>query len=131
MSQMLAPLEGLRVLVVEDEFLLAITLEEDLRGAGADVVGPFNELQKALTDSRRHDFDVAVLDVNLDGTMVYPLADELVVRRKPFLFLSGYSATNMPGRFERLTRIAKPYRIDHLIAELRRLSTAPGDTART
>jgi DNA-binding response OmpR family regulator len=128
MSEKLAPLQGLRILVVEDEFLLAVTLEEDLRAAGADVVGPFNELHKAITESRRQDFDVAVLDVNLDGTMVYPLADELVERRKQFVFLSGYSAANMPDRFERLRRIPKPYRIDHLIAELRELAAALGGT---
>src|SRR3954469_1784266 len=109
-----ARLDGLRILVVEDEFLLAMTLEDDLRNIGAEVAGPFGDLASALAGAREHTFDVAVLDVNLGGTMVYPLADELISRRIPFLFLSGYSAENMPARFASTHRLAKPCDPAHL-----------------
>jgi CheY-like chemotaxis protein len=101
-------LDDLRILVVEDEFLVAIALEEDLRAAGATVVGPYANLPAALDGAQSQPFDLAVLDVNLNGTMVYPLADHLIARRIPFLFLSGYVAESMPHRFAPLHRLAKP-----------------------
>lgn len=103
-----ARLDDLRILVVEDEFLVAIALEEDLRAAGATVVGPYANLPAALDGAQSQPFDLAVLDVNLNGTMVYPLADNLIARGIPFLFLSGYVAENMPQRFATLHRLAKP-----------------------
>lgn len=119
-----APLEDLRILVVEDEFLVSIALEEDLREAGATVIGPFNDLISGLDGADREQFDLAVLDVNLNGIMIYPLADELLSRGVPFLFLSGYTAANMPSRFVGQRRVAKPYDSMRLIDEILRLLPA-------
>src|SRR5689334_6653724 len=92
-------LESLRILLVEDEFLVSLALEDDLRTLGADVVGPFNDLISALSAAQTERFEVAVLDVNLGNAMVYPLADDLMRRGLPFLFLSGYGAADIPLRF--------------------------------
>lgn len=119
-----ARLDGLRILVVEDEFLVSIALEDDLREAGATVVGPFNDLPGGLDGAAREAFDVAVLDVNLNGTMIYPLADALMARGLPLLFLSGYSAADMPQRFAALPRHTKPYDLNRLIDAIAGLAPA-------
>jgi CheY-like chemotaxis protein len=113
-------LSGKSILLVEDEFLLAIQLEELLRSLGGIVRGPFGKLDDALEAARRDDFDLAILDINLSGTMVYPLADTLRDRGVPFVFLSGYSGSNLPERFRAVTRLNKPCDPAMLIAALRR-----------
>jgi DNA-binding NarL/FixJ family response regulator len=70
-------LMGVRVLIVEDEFLVALQLEDDLKELGGEPVGPYGDLASATDAARREEFDVAVLDINLNGRLVYPLADEL------------------------------------------------------
>lgn len=114
------PLQGLRILVVEDEFLLACSLEEDLRAAGCDVIGPFPDLARAQEAARRERFDLAVLDINLNGEMVYPLADELQARGALFVFLSGYGLANLPERFRDAARLAKPYDLPSLRRQIQR-----------
>jgi DNA-binding response OmpR family regulator len=115
-----------RVLVVEDEFLLACSLDEDLRSFGYSVVGPFTRLARALDASRHERFDLAVLDINLNGEMVYPLAQDLMVRGIPFLFLSGYGTANLPERFRAAPRLAKPYDPKLLLREIRRILPEAG-----
>ena len=112
-------LSGKLILLVEDEFLLAIQLEELLQSLGGTVHGPFGKLDDALEAARRDDFNLAILDINLSGTMVYPLADDLRARGVPFVFLSGYGALNLPERFRAVTRLNKPCDPDMLIAALR------------
>jgi DNA-binding response OmpR family regulator len=113
---------GIRILIVEDEFLLGCSLEEDLRSAGFDVSGPFTTLAAALDASRREKFDLAILDVNLSGEKVYPVADDLMARGVPFLFLSGYAHTHLPERFRGLPQVGKPYDPENLVKEIRRVS---------
>jgi CheY-like chemotaxis protein len=129
MSTSVQPLSGLRVLVVEDEFLVSIALEEDLGEAGAVVIGPCNDLRAGLEAARTQAFDVAVLDVNLDGTHVYPLADELSGLGIPFVFLSGYTAADLPLRFATQRRLSKPYEPSRLIEEIARLTSRRGGDA--
>jgi DNA-binding response OmpR family regulator len=99
----------MRVLVAEDEFLVGVQLEEDLRSAGCSIIGPFNSLEAATEAARRERFDLAILDINLNGDMVYPLADELSARGVPFIFLSGYVSKDLPERFRRSPQLAKPH----------------------
>jgi CheY-like chemotaxis protein len=103
-----ATLEGLRILVVEDEFLLAMEVEATLSSFGCAVAGPFAKLAKALDAVHGYTLDGAVLDINLNGEMVYPLADLLHSRGVPFLFLTGYAASDIPERFRGFHRLQKP-----------------------
>ena len=112
-------LNGKTILLVEDEFLLALQLEELLQSRGGTVLGPFRKLDDAMQAAQREEFDFAILDVNLNGTMVYPLADDLLKRDVPFLFLSGYSLANLPERFRAVTRLNKPCDPGLLISILR------------
>jgi DNA-binding response OmpR family regulator len=118
-------LRDMRVLIAEDEFLVGIQLEADLRSAGCSTIGPFNTLQVATQASRRERFDVALLDINLNGTMVYPLADELSARGLPFVFLSGYISADLPERFRQSPQILKPHDPAALMKELRAAGCKP------
>ena len=109
----------MRILIAEDEFLVGIQLEEDLRAAGCSIIGPFSTLSKATQASRRERFDLAILDVNLNGDRVYPLADELSARRVPFIFLSGYISADLPERFKGSPQITKPHDPAALIRQIR------------
>jgi DNA-binding NtrC family response regulator len=119
-------MKGLRVLIVEDEFLLAMSLEDDLVLAGCAPVGPFSSLASATEATRREEFDLAILDVNLNGEPIYPLADELLSRRKPFVLVTGYGAASLPERFRDLPRLPKPYDLASLVREISRAVPAAG-----
>jgi DNA-binding response OmpR family regulator len=109
----------MRVLIAEDEFLVGLQLEEDLRSAGCSIVGPFSTLETATLAARRERFDLALLDINLNGEPVYPLADELSARVVPFIFLSGYLSAALPERFRGTPQIAKPHDPATLIRAMR------------
>ena len=104
-----ADLTGLSILVAEDEFLLAEALVDGLERCGASVIGPVPTVDKALkavASAERIDF--AVLDINLRGQMVYPVADALKERGIPFLFATGYDAAAVSGRYQDVPRHEKP-----------------------
>lgn len=107
---------GYRVLVVEDEFMLAEDLSEELVDAGATVIGPAQSLERAVELLATSDgFDAAVLDVNLHGEPVYPVADTLLERRIPFVFTTGYDPSVLPERFKSIACCAKPVDITKLL----------------
>ena len=113
------PLSGRRILVVDDEYLIADDLAALLRGAGAEVIGPAASLPKAmrLASDTQH-FDAAVLDINLRGEMSYAAADALLEKGTPLLFLSGYSAASLPERFRNIRQLIKPHASAQLIEAL-------------
>jgi DNA-binding response OmpR family regulator len=112
----------MRVLLVEDEFFVAVLIEDDLRAAGHEIVGPYKDLALAIEAARREQFDVAILDVNLNGEIAYPLADELLARGVPFVFLSGY--VELPERFKAAPRIGKPHNPAALLAAIQKIGAA-------
>ena len=104
-----------RILVVEDEFLLALDMEVHLEAAGAEVVGPVPSLtDAALLLAIAPRLDGAVLDVNLGGEMVYPLADALMGAGVPVAFVTGYAQADLPERFHHVPRFEKPVAVDRL-----------------
>jgi len=112
-------LRGRRILVVEDGALMAAEIEERLREAGSAVVGPALRLPEALALAKSEDLDAAVLDVNLNGQMVFPVAEALRNRKVPFLFLTGYGDTYLwPAEFRETPRLEKPAQRDDLIGTL-------------
>jgi two-component SAPR family response regulator len=103
-----ACLKDLQILVVEDEFLVALEVEEALEHMGCKIVGPFAKLNKAVEAAQRSPLDGAVLDINLNGEMVYPLAELLENLSIPFVFITGYTAADLPERFRAFRRLTKP-----------------------
>ena len=115
---------GARLLVAEDEFLVYLALEEELRGNGFVVAGPYSSLFATQEALGREQFDLALLDINMGGEMIWPIADELISRKIPFLFLTGYSAESLPERFRETPRLCKPYDPAELLKQIRALLAA-------
>ncbi|TCM50798.1 CheY-like chemotaxis protein [Rhizobium sp. PP-F2F-G48] len=111
-------LAGKRVLVVEDEMLVAMTLEDTLIDLGLVVVGVAMHLEEALERASHERLDVAVLDINLNGERSYPVADMLQARGIPFIFASGYGHTDRGTAFPDTPTLAKPYHPDELAQAL-------------
>src|SRR3712207_3676635 len=111
-------LKDRRVLVVEDEAPVALDLERTLQATGCVVIGPVAWLERAVLDASLEAIDVALLDVNLAGSLVFPVADALVARNIPFVFLTGYDSTILPERFRQRPFCQKPYSAQRLAAVL-------------
>jgi two-component system, response regulator PdtaR len=94
---------------------LGLEILEILRSAGAHVVGPFSSLTEGAIAARRELIDVAVLDMNLNGQMVYPLAEELLKHKIPLVFLTGYDVPDVPESLQSVPHIVKPADPAHLL----------------
>jgi CheY-like chemotaxis protein len=88
-----------RVLVIEDEMMVSMLLEDMLSNIGYTPVGPATRMEPALKLIENARFDVAILDVNLNGDETYPIADALTARAKPFVFASGYGASRLREKY--------------------------------
>jgi DNA-binding response OmpR family regulator len=113
--------ERRRILIVEDDYLIAVLLTEVIETAGWQVVGPVGHLSEALDAAASEKFDAAVLDVNLGGEAVYPVAEVLDGRRVPFAFLTGYGSETLNRPFCERPRLGKPFKTQELIGTLKRL----------
>jgi DNA-binding NtrC family response regulator len=106
---MTSPLSGRRVLVVEDETMVAWLLEDMLADLGCAVVGPAARVNQALAMLDAEAIDAAVLDVNLNGQMSYPVADALAARGVPFVFSTGYNKVRLPNSYQNFPVLQKPF----------------------
>ena len=113
-------LSACRILVVEDEYLLAAELAQELAKAGADVLGPVPTIEQALAVlSRAAGPHGAILDVNLGGVSVFPLADTLIKRGVALVFATGYDADTLPARFANVPICGKPIDIALVTATIK------------
>ena len=119
-----ADLRGTKVLVVEDEFYLAIELKEAFKRAGCEVLGPCPHVEAALAELGRTVPDCAVVDINLGFGPSFELAEVLLGQDVPFLFLTGYDAPSIPARFARIERVEKPVEVSKVLAVAGRLAGA-------
>lgn len=101
-------LRNLRVLVIEDEPLLAMTLVYELEDAGAVPLGPARSIPEAWNSLHGEMFDAAIVDIDLQQEPAYPIADHLIERSVPFIFTTGYDAGSMPERFGHVPVCFKP-----------------------
>ena len=111
----------MRVLVLEDEPLVAMDIAAIVAGAGWDVVGPAATVQKALKSIEDKGCDAAILDANLGGESAEPVADTLRLRGIPFIVLSGYANDQLQGPLLNAPFLAKPYNPGALVALVRSL----------
>jgi DNA-binding response OmpR family regulator len=107
-----------RILVVEDETILAMMVEDVLLDEGYSVVGPFARVAAALQAAELEALDAALLDVNLAGEMVFPVAEMLARRGVPFLLMTGYDNRNLGKAYQDWPVVMKPYRLDDVVARL-------------
>jgi CheY-like chemotaxis protein len=123
-------LAGCRILVVEDEYLLADELSADLRDSGACVVGPAGTVEAALALLGGGALIAgAILDMSLCGEMAFGVADRLRERGVPFVFTTGYDASQIPARFRHIQRFEKPLDMENvkraLALRIRRRTARP------
>ena len=117
---MTGALAGKRILVVEDEYFIASDIKRSLNKEGAVVVGPVGNLAGGLSLAEEP-IDAAVLDVNLDQAMSYPIADRLRTRSIPYMFLTGYDGWSMPAEYRDAARLAKPFPPQTVVAMVEKL----------
>ena len=98
-----------RVLVVEDEYLIAMTIETMLTDLGCQVVGPEGALAPAMALARDEALDAAILDVTIRGGEVFPVAKILLDRGVPFVLASGYGDWTLPENLQNRPRLTKPF----------------------
>ena len=99
---------GVRLLIVEDEYFLAQDLADHFQSLGVKVLGPAGTVADALDILKSHEVEGAVLDVNLRGQRVYPVADVLLQKDVPFVFASGYGGELEPDAYTHVPRCIKP-----------------------
>jgi DNA-binding response OmpR family regulator len=118
-----APLAGLRVLVVEDDYFIADEICTTLRDGGAEVLGPSPDIEHGLDMVKNERLDCAVLDINLHGNLAFSLADELRKRGTPSIFATGYDQSVLPGTFSDSVRLEKPVNLSELLRAVRSVCT--------
>ncbi|MDQ7912344.1 response regulator [Pseudomonas sp. 102515] len=111
-------MDGVRVLVVEDEGAIAMLIEEMLEDLGCIVVASVAQLAKATDIARSIEVDLAMLDVNLAGQLVFPVAEILRDRNIPFLFSTGYGASGLSSEFAQHPVLHKPFSQKDLEAKI-------------
>jgi DNA-binding response OmpR family regulator len=112
---------GCRILVVEDEMLIAMIIEDAVQDSGGEIVGPVATLEKALKLAEEEEFDAAILDVTIRGGKVYPVAELLLARGIPFVFASGYGDWALPAELRDKPRLTKPFTAAALEEQVRSL----------
>jgi two-component SAPR family response regulator len=112
---------GCRVLVVEDETLIAVLIEDMLAAMDCEVVGPIGKLETAIQIAQEGKFDIAILDVTIRGGKVYPVAEHLLAHGVPFVLASGYGDWALPPSLRDQRRLTKPFTAAELEEQVRLL----------
>jgi CheY-like chemotaxis protein len=108
------PLTTIRVLLVEDEVMIRMMVADMVEELGHAVAAEAGDVGSAAELAQTGLFDVAILDVNLNGKMSFPVADIIMKRGIPLIFASGYALSNIPAAFDSAPKLQKPYQIETL-----------------
>jgi chemotaxis family two-component system sensor kinase Cph1 len=120
----------IRILVVEDENIVAMEISWLVEDAGYSVVGPEVSVDTTLQVLTRHRIDLALLDVNLDGETVFPVSEMLDAMGVPYIFITSRPASSLPARYQGRPLLAKPYSSTALLALVKQvLGKRPTDSA--
>ena len=112
-------LVGLRVLVIEDESMVAMLIQDTLAEIGCEVIGIASRFNEAVEKAKSLAFDIAILDINLNGRHTFTIADLLAERGVAFTVATGYGATGLPASLQRVPILEKPFRKRDLERALR------------
>ena len=118
-QQRMSDKQRCRVLVVEDEPMIAMLVEDMVVDFGSEVVGPAAGMEEALSLARQANLDAAILDINVGGKVIFPVADVLRERGIPLIFASGYGSDALPPRFLDSPTLPKPFSYRSLSEALR------------
>ena len=108
-----------RVLIVEDEAMIAMLVEDMVLDFGSEVVGPVANVNDAINLARSAELDAAILDINVSGSVIFPVADILTERGIPLIFATGYGSRGLPPRFQNSPTLPKPFSYQSLEEALR------------
>jgi CheY-like chemotaxis protein len=114
---------GKRVLVVEDELMIRMLLQDMLADLGHTLAGEAGRIEEALALAKEGDFDVAILDVNLNGQPISPVVEILLARGVPFVFATGYGQRGVPEPYRGSPTLQKPFQADALAQALKAASS--------
>jgi CheY-like chemotaxis protein len=103
-----------RILVVEDELMIRMLLQDMLADLGYTVAGEAGRIDEAVALAKQGEFDVAILDVNLNGEPISPVVEVLVERGLPFVFATGYGQRGVPEPYRQTPTLQKPFQADAL-----------------
>lgn len=118
-------LEGLKVLLLEDEFIIGMDIEETFVNLGADVTGPLETVESALSAIKGGDFDVGILDLGLLDGEAFPAADLLAKQDTPFCFYTGHGRPDdLRERYPSAKICVKPTDMEVLVSAVSDLTTA-------
>jgi CheY-like chemotaxis protein len=118
-------IEGARIFVVEDESVITMLLQDMFEELRCEVVSLASRFQDALDKANTLSFEVAILDVNLNGQRTFPIAEALQARGVPFIFATGYGAAAVPENFRAAPVLQKPFRIVDLERAVRTALAKP------
>ena len=107
-----------RILIVEDEYLIRMLLEDMLADLGYQIAAAVGTIKEASELAATAAFDLAILDVNLDGKEVFPVAEILAKRNLPFVFVTGYGENSLPDPFRGRPALQKPFQAEQLKSAL-------------
>jgi len=116
---------GQRVLVVEDEPMIRLLLDDMLSELGYTMAAEAGRLDEALALAKEGEFDIAILDVNLDGQPINPVVDVLIGRGVPFVFVSGYAKRGILQQHSQVPLLQKPFQADGLARALAAVAPKP------
>jgi CheY-like chemotaxis protein len=114
MSSALSSVAGKRVLIVEDELMIRMLLQDMLTDLGCKLAGEAGRIDEALTLAKQTEFDVAILDVNLNGQPISPVVDILIERGLPFVFATGYGQRGVPEAYRQTPTLQKQFQAEAL-----------------
>lgn len=115
-SRIEGTLNDVTILLVEDEYYIADDFRRTIEAAGGRVVGPVSTVDRALAMVNEHNFDCAIIDVNLHGQSAAPVVDRLVAEGRPFAVATGYGSSSVPVRLKHVPCIEKPFGQESLIS---------------
>jgi CheY-like chemotaxis protein len=111
-------MECLRILLIEDEAMIRMMVVDMLQELGHVIAGEAGSLDLARERAQSADFDLAILDVNLNGKVISPVAEVIAARGIPFIFATGYGSAGLPEPFHDRPTLPKPFVIEALAAAI-------------
>lgn len=108
------PARRASVLVVEDEVMIRMMVTDMLADLGHLIAGEAGEIEEALRLAKTAEFDLAILDVNVNGKVISPVADLIKARNRPFIFATGYGSSGLPEEYRDRPSLQKPFQIETL-----------------
>ncbi|HLJ00127.1 MAG TPA: response regulator [Bradyrhizobium sp.] len=111
---MIATRSGGSVFLVEDEVMIRMMVADMLRELGYDIAAESGDITEAITLAQSAEFDFAILDVNVNGKVISPVADLITARNRPFIFATGYGSSGLPAEYRDRPALQKPFQIETL-----------------